>query len=166
MKDWKYTPKAKMAEAAPTEESASAEATEVMYTVKTEGFASRNAKTITFVVMLVLFFVFFGPISVFTIYKQLTDIREYEGEVMTEEDLVVLGRLGENIRPAHIIAFERSESSNNGRRTYIVKMEKYILNMVEDEETGEVIVCLLTDRDSGDHIDLRTDDVIEFLGTH
>ena len=163
MKDWRYVPKAKRApldEATPV----TSETTETEETP--EGFASKNAKTITFVVMLVLFLVLFGPISVFTIYRSLTDIREYEGEVMTEDDLIMLGNLGVDFRAAYIQSYERSESKSDGRRTYIIKMEKYILNVVEDEETGEVIVCLLTDRDSGDCVDIRSVDVEAFLASH
>jgi hypothetical protein len=133
---------------------------------KPEGFASKNAKTITFVVMLVLFLVFFGPISVFTIYRSLTDIREYKGDVMTEDDLIALGNLGVDFRASYLEDYERSESESDGRRTYIIKMEKYILSVVEEEETGEVVVCLLTERDSGDSVDIRSADVEAFLASH
>ena len=163
MKDWRYVPKSKQA---PLDETTpvTSETTEIEETP--EGFASKHAKTITFVVMLALFLVLFGPISVFTIYRSLTGVREYDGEVMTEEDLVALGNLGVDFRASYIRGYERSESKNDGRRTYIIKMERYILNVVEDEETGEVIVCLLTDRDSGDCVDIRAVDVEEFLASH
>lgn len=163
MRDWKYTPKAKQA---TLDEDTSV-------TVKTEdpeetpeGFASKNAKTITFFVTLAVLLLLIGPVSVFTIYRQMTGVREYEGEMMTEADLITLGNLGTDFRATHIQSFERSESKNDGRRTYIVKMEKYILNVVENENTGEVIVSLLTDRDSGDCIDIRISDVEAFLASH
>ena len=163
MKDWKYVPKAKQA---PLDEMTPVASVMPEPEETPESFASKNAKTITFVVVLVLLLALFGPISVFTIYRQLTGVREHEGDVMTEADLVELGTLGDNFRVAHIRRFERSESKSDGHRTYIIKMEKYILNVVEDEETGEVIVCLLTERDSGDSIDIRLEDVEAFLASH
>ncbi len=163
MKDWKYTPKAKQTplDAAEPVESATAEPEETP-----EGFASKHAKTITFLVTLAVLLLLIGPVSVFTVYRQMTGIREYKGDVMTEADLVALGDLGGDFRAAHIQGYERSESENEGRRTYIIKTEKYIFNVLEDEETGEVLVCLLTDRDSGDSIDIRVADVEAFLASH
>ena len=156
--EWKYRPKSK--DMSPDAK----DATEVEETP--EGFASRNAKTITFLVTLAVLLLLIGPISVFTIYRQLTGIREYDGEVMTEEDIILLGNLGVDFRASYLRGYERSESKSDGRRTYIVKTEKYILNVVENEETGEVIVSLLTDKDSGDCIDIRVSDVEEFLASH
>jgi cell division septation protein DedD len=58
MLDWKYTPKAKQ-QTTPAEEPI--ETKVVAEPEETpEGFASKNAKTITFTVMLVLFLVFLG----------------------------------------------------------------------------------------------------------
>ena len=162
MKDWKYTTRAK--QAPPTEEIP-----ELQVAIKEEtpeGFASKNAKTITFTVMLVLFLVFFGPISVFTIYRQLSDSKDYNGEVMTEADLVELGNLGEGLTVAHIQCFSRSESQSEERRNYIIELDDYILNVVEDKASGQISVCLLTARKSGDHIDIRFDDVEAFLASH
>jgi hypothetical protein len=163
MKDWRYVPKAKQE---PLDEMTPVTIETAEKEEKPEGFASKNAKTITFVVMLVLFLVFFGPISVFTIYRSLTDIREYKGDVMTEDDLIALGNLGVDFRASYLADYERSESESDGRRTYIIKMEKYILSVVEEEETGEVVVCLLTERDSGDSVDIRSADVEAFLASH
>ncbi len=162
MLDWKYTPKAKQVQ--QTEETP-----ELTINIKEEtpeGFASKNAKTITFVVMLVLFLMFLGPISVFTIYRQMTDVREYDGEVMTESDLIELGKLGDGLSTAHIRRYARSESESKGRRTYIVDLDDYILRILEDTASKQLSVCLLTDRETGDNIDIRFENVEAFLSSH
>ena len=162
MKDWKYTPKAKQASHAEAIPEAQVEIQEE----SPEGFASKNAKTITFTVMLILFLVFFGPISVFTIYRQLSDSKDYDGEVMTEADLIELGNLGEDLTVAHVRCFSRSESESKERRNYIVELDDYILNVVEDKESGQIAASILTARKSGDHIDIRFDEVEAFLASH
>jgi len=164
MLDWKYTPKTKQAQ--PTEEEASEPKKAVDVEEAPEGFASKNAKTITFTVMMVIFLVLFGPISVFTIYRQLSDTKEYDGEIMTEAHLIELGRLGNSLSVDHIRCFARSESESRERRTYIVELDDYILNVTQDKASGELSVCLLTARKSGDHIDIRFDDVEAFLSSH
>ena len=164
MLDWKYTPKAKQ-QTTPAEEPI--ETKVVAEPEETpEGFASKNAKTITFTVMLVLFLVFFGPISVFTIYRQMSDTREYKGAVMTEADLVTLGRMGEGLTAAQVRTYARTESESEGRKTYVVELDDYILQVVEDKASGQLMICLLTARTSGDNIDIRYDDVEAFLASH
>ena len=133
---------------------------------KPEGFVSKNVKTITFTVMLVLFLAFFGPISVFTIYRQMTDIEETQGAVLTEGDIRGLAELGEGITMNHLRMYQGSESESDSRRVYVIQTEEFILQGVEDKSTGVVSVCLLTDQKTGDSIDIRYEDVEAFLASH
>lgn len=163
MLDWKYRPKtdeekAKLAARKAEKERLDEETP--------EGFASKNAKTITFTVMLVLFLVFFGPISVFTVYRQITDAREQEGVVMTEADLVTLGRMGDLLTLDHVRAYQGTESENDQRINYVVYLDGYVLLTMHDKESGVLSICLLTDAETNDSIDIRYEDVEAFLASH
>ena len=163
MLDWKYQPKteAEKAELAEKKAKKEREAEETP-----EGFASKNAKTITFTVMLVLFLVFFGPISVFTIYRQITDAREQEGAILTESELVTLGNLGDSLTLDHLRAYQGTESENDQRINYIVYLDGYVLLGMHDKASGALSICLLTDAETNDSIDIRYEDVEAFLASH
>ena len=163
MLDWKYRPKTDGERAAEAAEQAKKEKEKEE---KPEGFASKNAKIITFTVMLVLFLAFFGPISVFTIYRQVTDIEENQGAELTVAEVTELAKLGDSLTMAHLRQYRGTESESELRRTYIIQFSGYILNSVQDKETGALSVCLLTHADSGDSIDIRYEDVDAFLATH
>lgn len=162
MLDWKYRPK--------TDEELEAERKkraqkEQEREEKPEGFASKNAKTITFVVMLTLFLAFFGPISVFTIYKQISRAEENQGAEMTEADLIALGKLGTALTMDDLHRYEGTESENEYRRTYVIRMEKYLINAMEDKSTGALSV-LLTNVETEEQIDMVYEDVEAFLASH
>lgn len=163
MLDWKYRPKTETEKAEIAEKKAQKEQ---VAEETPEGFASKNAKTITFTVMLVLFLVFFGPISVFTIYRQITDARENDGVVMTEADLVTLGSLGDSLTIDHLRAYQGTESENDQRINYIVYLDGYVLLTMHDKASGALSISLLTDAETNDSIDIRYEDVQAFLASH
>ncbi|MBR7098491.1 MAG: hypothetical protein IKC59_03670 [Clostridia bacterium] len=163
MLDWKYRPKTE----AEKSESAERKAEKEQIAEETpEGFASKNAKTITFTVMLILFLAFFGPISVFTVYRQITDAREQEGVVMTEADLVTLGSLGDALTLDHLRGYQGTESENDQRINYIVYLDGYVLLTMHDKASGALSICPLTDAETNDSIDIRYEDVEAFLASH
>ena len=133
---------------------------------KPEGFASKNAKTITFIVTMVVLLALIGPISVFTIYRQMTDAEETAGAELTVGDIRGLAALGEGITMEHLRVYQGTESESEYRRSYIIQNESFILYAVADKSTGVVRVCLLTDQKTGDSIDLRYEDVETFLASH
>ena len=133
---------------------------------KPEGFASKNAKTITFIVTMVVLLALIGPISVFTIYRQMTDAEETAGAELTVGDIRGLAALGEGITMEHLRVYQGTESESEYRRSYIIQNESFILYAVADKSTGVVSVCLLTDQKTGDSIDLRYEDVETFLASH
>ena len=133
---------------------------------KPEGFASKNAKTITFIVTMVVLLAFIGPVSVFTVYRQMSDAKEAEGVELTEGDILGLAALGDGITMEHLRVYRGTESDSEYRRVYIIQNEAFILYAVEDKATGIVNVCLLTDQKTGDSIDIRQEDAEAFLASH
>ena len=162
MLDWKYRPKSDGERAAETEQKAKAEQEREE---TPEGFASKNAKTITFTVMVALFLAFFGPVTVFQIYKHFA--AEADARVdMTQTDLVSLGKIGESLTMDHLRGYTGTENENEERITYLIRMDGYILNAVQEKGKNTLSVCLLTDSESGDSIDIRYEDVEAFLASH
>ena len=133
---------------------------------KPEGFASKNAKTITFIVTIVVLLALIGPVSVFTVYRQIKNEQEPEGLELTEAEIIGLSGLGEGITMEHLRLYRGTESESEYRRSYIIQNESYILYAIEDKSTGLVTVCLLTDVESGDSIDIRLEDAEAFLASH
>ncbi len=162
MLDWKYRPKTDEDRAAETEKKAEKEREKEE---KPEGFASKNAKTITFTVMLVLFLAFFGPISVFTIYNQISKAEENQGVEITEADLIELGKLGTALTMDHLRYYRGTESEGDHTVTYLIRTEEYILHAAQEKATGAMRV-LLTDVETEDQIDVMTEDVEAFLDSH
>ncbi len=162
MLDWKYRPKTDEERAEELQKKADKEREKEE---TPEGFASKNAKTITFVVMLVLFLAFFGPISVFTISKQISQEKENQGAEITETDLIALGNLGEALTMDHLRYYRGVEGDGEYSVTYLIRTEEYILYAAQEKSTNMLIV-LLTDIETGDQIDIVQEDVEAFLNAH
>ena len=162
MLDWKYRPKSDEECAAEAEQKAKLEQEREE---TPEGFASKNAKTITFTVMVVLFLAFFGPFTVFHAYKYFSEKADTRVE-LTQADLVSLGNVGDALTMDHLRGYVGTENENEYRVTYVIQTEDYILTAVQEKGVGTLSVCLLTDVESGESIDMRKDDVEAFLASH
>jgi hypothetical protein len=159
--DWKYRPNE--AEQ-PTEkkQKAPAEVEE-----KPEGFASKNVKTITFLICLGVLLAVIGPISVFHIYHWINDgIEEQAGKPMTEQDVTYLSSLGKGLTMEMLRTYAGESSVSDYREFYYIYFENYILLAVQDTETRVLDFCTLTDKTTGDSIEIRTDDVAAFFASH
>ncbi len=156
--DWKYRPKEKPT--AETEDRLPVEETP-------ESFASRHAKTITFWVCLVLLLATIGPFSVFWIHDHFAKATEAQaGKTMTAEEVVRLSSLGQGLTMSHLKAYEGERSENEYREYYYIYFDHYILLAVQDTRLGVLDFCTLTDKNTQDSIDVRTDDVAAFLASH
>ena len=162
MLDWKYRPKTDEERAAETEKKAQKEREKEE---KPEGFASKNAKTITFTVMLVLFLAFLGPVSVFTVYRQISKAEENQGVEITEADVIELKRLGSSLTMDHLRYYRGVEGDGQHAITYLIRTDDFIIHAAQAKATGAIQV-LLTDVETGDQIDVMTADVEGFFASH
>ena len=77
-----------------------------------------------------------------------------------------MGKVGEALTMEHLRGYIGTENENEYRTTYVIQMEDYVLTAVQDQGAETLRVCLLTDIESGDSIDIRQEDVEAFLASH
>ena len=161
--DWKYTPKRERErnEPSPTQPD------KLPAEEKPESFASKHAKTITFWVCLAVLLATIGPFSVFWLHDQFEKVTEEQnGKTMTAEAVVALASLGERLTMENLKAYEGESSESEYREYYYIYFEHYILLAVRDTRLNRLDFCTLTDKNTQDSIDIRTDDVAAFLASH
>ena len=164
MLDWKYRPKTNEEPAAEQEIKAKEEP---LGEEKPEGFASKNAKTITFLVMVALFLVFLGPLSVFTIRDRIQEAREANKPEMTADDLLDLSALKMDITMDDVREFKGHESENDGTISYIIYADEFIFYAEQEWDSSVLTYTNLRTRnkDKVKEIDIRTDSVINFFAS-
>ena len=135
---------------------------------KSEGFASKNVKTITFVVMLALFLIFLGPLSVFTIRDRIEESRENRKPELTQSDILDLSLLGYDLAMEDVRQFKGNYSENEYRSSYMIILDDYILTVEQDFGSSVITYCSLLHKDSGDSIDIRanTSKTVSFINAH
>ena len=156
MLDWKYRPKTE-------DEKNSRELPASEREETPESFASRHVKTITFWTCFAVLLALFGPISIFQLYKAT---KTTEGKAMTESDLVTLSMLGDRLTLEDLTVYHGELGEGDDRVTFYVKVDQYILFAVKSKQTGKLDFCTLTDSKTEDSIDIRTENVQEFLNSH
>lgn len=159
MWDWKYRPKDISLSSEERRQQ------DELKEVKPEGFASRNVKTITFLICLAVFLLLFGPVSVFHLVR-MAETEELEGKEMTEAELIRLADLGPALSMSILMEYEGEASESENRRFYYINFDNYLLLAVEDIETKQLDFCTLKDRNSEDQIEILTGDVAAFLESH
>ncbi len=159
--DWKYRPN-------EVDEKAAKKAKEESEREETpESFSSKHAKTITFFVCLGVLLALIGPFSVFQIYHWINDgIEEMQGKSMTEQDIYRLALQKDKLTMEMLHAYEGESSKSDYREFYYIYFDNYILLAVQDTRTRVLDFCTLTDKTTGDSIDVLKEDVEAFLASH
>lgn len=156
MGDWKYRPR--------TEDEKKKRALPASEREETpESFASKHVKTITFWICFAVLLALFGPISIFHLYQAS---KTTDGKVMTESDLVALSSLGDRMTLEDLTVYAGERGESDDRVTFYVKVDQYILFAVKNKQTGKLDFCILTDSKTKDNIDIRKENVRDFLDSH
>lgn len=159
MLDWKYRPKTEEVQAAQKKTDEIPEETP-------EGFASKNIKTIAFLITLGVLLALIGPISIFHIYEAYVEAQSEGSLSMTQADVIALSKYGAALKLEQLTVYRGELGENDARRTYHVTFDHYVLFAVESKETKTLDFCLLTDTLTEDSIDIRVDNVEAFLASH
>ena len=162
MLDWKYRPKTNEELAAEDKEKAQAETT---VEEKPEGFASKNVKSITFIIMVALFLVFLGPMSVFTIRDRIEERRDAKKPTITQDDVLDLSFYKSDLTIEQVMEFKGHESRDETKTSYIIFTDEFIFYVEQENDSPVVTDTYLRSRnkDKNTEIDIRTDNVINFF---
>ena len=162
MLDWKYRPKTNEELAAEDKEKAQAETT---VEEKPEGFASKNVKSITFIIMVALFLVFLGPMSVFTIRDRIEERRDAKKPTITQDDVLDLSFYKTDLTIEQVMEFKEHESRDETKTSYIIFTDEFIFYVEQEYDSPVVTDTYLRSRnkDKNTEIDIRTDNVINFF---
>lgn len=134
--------------------------------IRPEGFAGRNVKVITFIVCMVIFFAFFGPLSFFRMRdcarkqeaEKLPELRvENVIDFCNDKSLLTMNRLRK-----YRGVYKPADKGN----TYTAEFSHYILLAFEDPASGKMTYCEVTDLQTEKHLDLLEEkaDPTEFFG--
>lgn len=161
MSEWKYRTKKE----APAEERDGSVQGVDEVNAKPESFFSKNVKMITFLVMLALFLVFLGPLSVFTIRDRIDDAREARKPEITQDDVLDLSLYKMDLTIDQVKKFKGHESRDETKTSYIIFTEEFILYVEQEHDSPVVTDTYLRSRnkENNNEIDIRTDSVINFF---
>ena len=132
---------------------------------KTESFASRNVRMITFLITLGVFLAAFLPIA-------YMEAREYfrQGEdtrpQMTVYELVVLSEQPE-IRLAQLQKFACETDKKSGQNFVLITIQidpHYTVMASADTATGVVGYCHLLNNETNEELDVLVDDIRAYFG--
>ena len=133
---------------------------------KTENFATRNVRLITFLVCIGVFLAMFIPVGVMGIQNFLDSLEPDTGlPAMTLDDVIRLSDQDGMVTFSQITCFdgERSEWPSRGEIHYTVEIGDYILVAVADQWYEKLQFLEFSKKDSDAHVDVLTEDVREFL---
>lgn len=126
---------------------------------KTENFATRHVKLITFLICLTVFLALAGPWSVFRIVDWY---RERNAKTMTVTDVVKLSEK-EGLALSDITSFRGDASNGASGNGYTIQFDHYILQALQEKDGTELYFCQITDIRSGETVDLLNGDVKAFF---
>lgn len=130
---------------------------------KTENFATRNVKLITFLVCIAIFLALFGPLSVFRIREMILEKRALEGQIPLET-VVALSELDRDIYLSDLEKYTGERKENSYSAQYYMDIgEEYLLLANAEKPSGKVVYLTLLHFKSGEEIDVLTGDVRAFL---
>lgn len=136
--------------------------------MRTETFASRNVKLITFLVCMALFFVFFGPVSFFRVRSCMESRSAQELPELTCDDVIGLTEDRSRLTMQVLRRFRGEYNPGDKGNTFTAYFEHYILLAFEDPATGTLTYCSVVDRNSDGKLDLtdKNSDAAAFFAEH
>ena len=129
---------------------------------KTETFFTRHVRLITFLVCITLFLLAFWPIA-------MPQIRSFyhKGDLrppMSENDVIQVSRIGYQLREAQIAQYISNKVDMGYSNYYYVDVEgEYELLAGFAKDTGLLIFCHLSNRETDEKIDVLKGDVQAFF---
>ena len=129
---------------------------------KTENFFTTHVRLITFLVTVAVFLVFFIPIA-------FPSIREYWGQYTDTRDPMTIQRLvalseQDAIAERQIAEYKSKTDDSEYETYYYFDIEPhYQVIAVVDKNTRLVIYCNLLNEDTGDRVDVLTEDLRAYL---
>ena len=129
---------------------------------KTEGFFSRNVRLITFLICIGVFLVTFGPLLVLEAKNYFSDV-QFRPK-MPVENVIKLGEQNGKIREIQVSKYAYETKIMTDVTYYYIEVEPYYLMIaVADHDTKMLISCQFSNLDSGESVDVLTEDVRAFL---
>lgn len=122
--------------------------------MRTETFASRNVKLITFLVCMALFFAFFGPVSFFRVRDCMDSRRTEKMPELTCDDVIGLTEDRSRLSMQVLRRFRGEYNPGDKGNTFTAYFDHYILLAFEDPATGLLTYCAVMDRNSEEKLDL------------
>lgn len=135
-------------------------------TVHPESFAGRNVKVITFIVCMVIFFAFFGPLSFFRIRDCAEQKRSEALPELTVENMIDFANDPSLLTMKRLRTYRGVWSEGDIGNTFSTQFGHYIFLAYEDKQSGQMTFCQVTDINTDTRLDLldRESDPHAFFG--
>ena len=122
--------------------------------VRPEGFAGRNVKVITFLVCMVIFFAFFGPVSFFRI-RDCAEKKQSEAlPELTVENLIDFANDPTLLTMTLLRTYRGTWNEGDRGNTFSTQFGHYIFLAYEDRSSGRITFCEVTDVQTDERLDL------------
>ncbi len=125
--------------------------------VKPEGFAGRNAKVITFIVCMVIFFAFFGPISFFRIADCAEQRQVQSAPELTEEIIAELCQSKSGFTMKQLRTYRGTYNTGDKGNTFTAEFGHYMLLAFEDSTTMTLTYCTVTNLQTEEQLDMMNE---------
>ena len=119
-----------------------------------EGFVGHNIKVITFVVCMVIFFAFFGPLSFFRIRDCAEQKQSESLQELTVENIIDFAHDPSLLTIKRLRTYRGVWNEGDKGNTYTAQFGHYILLAFEDPATGKMTFCEVTDLQTDARLDL------------
>ncbi len=131
---------------------------------KTETFFTRHVRLITFLICTGIFLILFLPMAIFGIDMAIDWAKGEDRPQMTLEDVIRLSEAERDLYLSDLTAFEGEISEFEYETHYAIKIEpKYYLRAVAELNTNKLIYFEMRDLESGEQVNILTEDVRAFL---
>ena len=133
---------------------------------QTENFFSRNVRLITFLITIGVLLVILGPIAVLEAKDYF--VPDYDSRPqMTKGDVIRLSQLDGYIPHSAITKFACVEDDHDYEVYYYIDIEpSYKLLAIAEKKSGVLIYCQLSNLDTGESVDVLSEDVEAFFKTN
>lgn len=135
---------------------------------KTENFFTRNVKTITFLVCIIVFLAVFGPMSIFRI-MDIIEENTVNGEIMQTEDILHYADQRNALTFAQFTAYDGEEHRMDFGNYYRIFVDdKFLVTVGSETNTDQVLYFTVTHLSTSESIDVmgthfKIDDLMTFL---
>ena len=130
---------------------------------KTESFASRHVRTITFLVCIGIFLALCGPISIFTVKNWIANAGKSERTMTSDELIRLMKDPSSYMNLEYLQKYRGTRTAGDFSDSYYIEFEDFLLLVVQNRETTAVETCLVTNMKTGETLNLKKVNVNEQL---